>query len=91
MVINADNKIGNFSGLIGDGKEKFVINLICRQLDLAIFMSNVYSGDILLRDHAILVEAVEKSNIPKVLGKWLNGTISFDEFTHAFISYGQVY
>ena len=40
----------------------------------------------ILHDQDILMNAVEKSNIPKVLSDRLNGTITFGEFLQIFLS-----
>ena len=40
----------------------------------------------ILHDHTILMNAVEKSNILKVLSGRLNGTITFGEFLQIFLS-----
>ena len=68
----------NFSVLLVDEKEKLIRNLIKKYLDLARFMANIYRDNILLRDHALLMEEVDKTNIPKLLADKLNGTLTID-------------
>ena len=44
-------------------------------------MANLYPDSNILHDHAILIEAVEKSNITKILANRLNGTMTADDFS----------
>lgn len=78
MAVNSSNNTMNFSVLVIDGKEKLIRNLIKKHLDLARFMANIYRDNILLRDHALLMEEVDKKNIPKLLADKLNGTLTID-------------
>ena len=78
MAVNSSNNTMNFSVLVIDGKEKLIRNLIKKHLGLARFMANIYRDNILLRDHALLMEEVDKTNIPKLLADKLNGTLTID-------------
>lgn len=78
MAVNSNNNTMNFSVLLVDEKEKLIRNLIKKYLDLARFMANIYRDNILLRDHALLMEEVDKTNIPKLLADKLNGTLTID-------------
>lgn len=78
MAVNSNNNTMIFSVLVVDEKEKFIRNVIKKHLDLARFMANIYRDNILLRDHALLMEEVYKTNIPKFLADQLNGTLTID-------------
>ena len=78
MAVNSNNNTMIFSVLVVDEKEKFIRNVIKKHLDLARFMANIYRDNILLRDHALLMEEVYKTNIPKLLADQLNGTLTID-------------
>ena len=78
MAVNSNNNTMIFSVLVVDEKEKFIRNVIKKHLDLARFMANIYRDNILLRDHALLMEEVYKTNIPKFLANQLNGTLTID-------------
>lgn len=45
----------------------------------------IYPLSNLLHDHAILMDAVEKSEIPEGLSSRLNGQITFREFSQIFL------
>ena len=78
MAVNSNNNTMIFSVLVVDEKEEFIRNVIKKHLDLARFMANIYRDNILLRDHALLMEEVYKTNIPKLLADQLNGTLTID-------------
>ena len=48
-------------------------------------MCSIYSNSSILQDHTILMEALEKSNIPKILAEILNGTMTFVQFSQIFL------
>ena len=78
MAVNSNNNTMIFSVLVVDEKEEFIRNVIKKHLDLARFMANIYRDNILLRDHALLMEEVYKTNIRKLLADQLNGTLTID-------------
>lgn len=78
MAVNSNNNTTIFSVLVVDEKEEFIRNVIKKHLDLARFMANIYRDNILLRDHALLMEEVYKTNIRKLLADQLNGTLTID-------------
>ena len=85
MAINSENGTVYFSVLTGEDKENFVCQLIHKQLQLSKFMCSIYSNSSILQDHTILMEAVEKSNIPKIIAERLNGTMTFVQFSQIFL------
>ena len=82
MPINHENQTVDFF-IVTNGTEKdiFVTHLLHKQLKLGKFMANLYPGSNILHDHAILIDAVEKSNITKILANRLNGTMTVDDFS----------
>ena len=49
-------------------------------------MVALYPDSNILHQHTILMNAVEKSNIPKVLCSRLNGTMNFGKLSQIFLS-----
>ena len=48
-------------------------------------MANLYPNKV-YRDHAVMMDAVEKSNFPRFLSERLNGTMKFSQFSQIFVS-----
>ena len=47
-------------------------------------MVNLYPN--VYRDHAIMMDVVEKSNFPRLLSERLNGTMTFSQFSQILVS-----
>ena len=55
-------------------------------------MNGLYQDSFnILHDHKVLMEAVFKSNIPKILLDKLNGTMTFIEYSQIFLSVMDIY
>lgn len=68
MPINHENQPVDFFIVTNDTeKDIFVRHLLHKQLELWKFMANLYRDSNILHDHAILIDAVEKPNITKIL------------------------
>ena len=86
MAINFENNTIDFFVWIGEDKENFIKFLIDKQLIIAFYMASIYGNRNILHVHAIWMDAVKGSQIPKILPQWLNGQMTFGDVSIIFIT-----
>lgn len=86
MAINFENNTIDFFVWIGEDKENFIKFLIDKQLIIAFYMASIYGNRHILHVHAIWMDAVNGSQIPKILPQWLNGRMTFGDVSIIFIT-----
>ena len=65
MTINSENNTMDFFVLTNEDKENFIKFLIDKQLNIAFYMASIYGNRNILHVHAILMDTVKGSEIPK--------------------------
>ena len=87
MAINNQNQTIDFSVFTSDVEKKNVFrHLIKKQVEFGKFMANLYPNNNVYCNHAIMMNAVEKSNFLRFLSEILNGTMKFSQFSQIFVS-----
>ena len=75
----------DFSNMSKEEKENYMEKLIEKQLNLSKFMASMY-GTELTNDLFVLMDAVKKKGIAKVLSDRLHRKMLFSNFSRIFIS-----